>query len=328
MLDRFKSANLIRIALGVLILSMIAIALFAAFGNDSASTPTPESTSTPSGAATDAPDPTPITPTETPTPESAPGPTSTPGPMATPTPIPPTETPTPTTTPTPTPLPTFTTYPTATPAPTYTPIPTSTPVPLPMSTPYPTATPVPTPTSTPYPTATPVPTPTSTPYPTATPFPTATPTPSPTPTSPLGSKDHPIPINEESVFSGWDISVVSSDRDAREIILQPSEHPPDPGHMYVVVRLKATNTSTEEGPRNPRQDLSLTVTGNANVFFEPPARVPIYSSDARHAGPGGTLPEYDEIFMVPEEEIDSLLLIVSEGLNLSTSEVIRYFSLK
>ena len=314
MLDRFKSANLIRIALGVLILSMIAIALFAAFGNDSASTPTPESTSTPSGAATDAPDPTPITPTETPTPESAPGPTSTPGPMATPTPIPPTETPTPTTTPTPTPLPTFTTYPTATPAPTYTPIPTSTPVPLPMSTPYPTATPVPTPTSTP--------------YPTATPFPTATPTPSPTPTSPLGSKDHPIPINEESVFSGWDISVVSSDRDAREIILQPSEHPPDPGHMYVVVRLKATNTSTEEGPRNPRQDLSLTVTGNANVFFEPPARVPIYSSDARHAGPGGTLPEYDEIFMVPEEEIDSLLLIVSEGLNLSTSEVIRYFSLK
>ena len=40
------------------------------------------------------------------------------------------------------------------------------------------------------------------------------------------------------------------------------------------------------------------------------------------------MPEYDEIFMVPEQEMDSLLLVVSEGFNLSTAMVIRYFSLK
>ncbi len=32
--------------------------------------------------------------------------------------------------------------------------------------------------------------------------------------------------------------------------------------------------------------------------------------------------------MVPEDESDSLLLVVSEGYALSTAEVIRYFSLK
>ena len=64
------------------------------------------------------------------------------------------------------------------------------------------------------------------------------------------------------------------------------------------------------------------------MFYEPPAGVPIYSSGGWHALPGGTVPEYDEIFMVPEQEMDSLLLVVSEGFNLSTAMVIRYFSLK
>ena len=45
----------------------------------------------------------------------------------------------------------------------------------------------------------------------------------------------------------------------------------------------------------------------------------MYSSGGWHALPGGTVPGYGEIFMVPEQEMDSLLLVVSEGFNLSTA---------
>ena len=121
--------------------------------------------------------------------------------------------------------------------------------------------------------------------------------------------------------------MVSFDRNAIEIVYEPSEHPPDPGHVYVMARLKATSTATGDVPRAPWQDLSFRLVGNANVFYRHPA-VSTTVSGERHALPGGTLTEYDEIFMVPEEEIDSMLLVVSEGFTLSTAEVIRYFSLK
>ena len=121
--------------------------------------------------------------------------------------------------------------------------------------------------------------------------------------------------------------MVSFDRNAIDFISDPSEHPPDPGHAYVMARLKATNTATGDVPRAPWQDLSFRLIGNANVFYGHP-EVPTIVSGEVYALQGGTLPKYDEIFMVPEDEIESLLLVVSEGYDLSTAEAIRYFSLK
>ena len=77
-----------------------------------------------------------------------------------------------------TPEPTLTPQPTPTLNPTYTPVPTPTPLPTRTPTPNPTGTPAPT--RTPNPTVTPVPT--ATPYPTSTPYPTPQPTFTPQPT--------------------------------------------------------------------------------------------------------------------------------------------------
>ena len=121
--------------------------------------------------------------------------------------------------------------------------------------------------------------------------------------------------------------MVSFDQDAIDFISEPSDHQPDPGHVYVMARLKATNTATENVPRAPWKDLSFGLIGDANVFYGHP-EVPTIVSGEVFALPGGTLPKYDEIFVVPEDEIDSLLLVVSEGYDLTTSEVIKYFSLK
>ena len=121
--------------------------------------------------------------------------------------------------------------------------------------------------------------------------------------------------------------MVSFDQNAIDFISRPSENPPDPGHVYVMARLKATNTATGDVPRAPWQDLSFRLVGSANVFYGHPGVSTIVVGEV-YALPGGTVPEYDEVYMVPEEEIDSLLLVVSEGYDLSTAEVIRYFSLK
>ncbi len=123
------------------------------------------------------------------------------------------------------------------------------------------------------------------------------------------------------------MAVVSFDRNAIDVIADPSEHPPDPGHVYVGVKLKGTNTSGEEIPRAMWQDLSLYVVGDADVLYGVVLHVgKICTPQA--ALPGGTATSDCEVFMVPENEVDSLLLVVSEDYNLSTARVVRYFSLK
>ena len=151
------SSHLLKLVLGVVFLT--ALAMLACSGSDggSVSTPTapPGMFSTlptseppvlgdqPPTVELNTPEPT-LTPQPTPTPNPTytPNPTATPLPTGTPTPNPTgTPVPTPTPNPTGTPVPTATPNPTATPQPTHTPQPTYTPVPLPTSTPYPTSTP-------------------------------------------------------------------------------------------------------------------------------------------------------------------------------------------
>lgn len=129
------------------------------------------------------------------------------------------------------------------------------------------------------------------------------------------------------MFPGWDVAVDLFNRNAIDVIADPSEHPPDPGHMYVQVKLKGTNTSGEEIPRKMFQDLSFYLVGDANVLYGPVLHVgKICTPQA--ALPGGTVTSDCEVFMVPENELDSLLLVVSDDYNPSFGTVVRYFSLK
>ena len=136
------SSHLLKLVLGVVFLT--ALAMLACSGSDGGSVSTPTA---PPGMFSTLPtseppvlgDQPPTVELNTPEPTLTPQPTPTPNPTYTPVPTP---TPLPTGTPTPNPT-TATPEPTATPQPTHTPQPTYTPVPLPTSTPYPTATPNP-----------------------------------------------------------------------------------------------------------------------------------------------------------------------------------------
>lgn len=101
--------------------------------------------------------------------------------------------------------------------------------------------------------------------------------------------------------------------------------PPDPGHVYVLARVQAKYTGSIIG--TAWLDLDFYLLGDSNVFYEKAwAVVPDQLSDQPDVLPGGTIVGNVE-FMVPANEVDSLLLVATDG-GLRYADTIGYFSLK
>ena len=189
-------------------------------------------------------------------------------------------------------------------------LPSATPVPSPTPTPErvpPTATPEATPTSGPAPS----PNPTATP--TATPSPTATPTPTPAPR--LGTRENPIPLQTVVEFGDWEITVTGFVPDAFELIAAADiyglhEKPP-PGQQYVFVEVMGTYKGSAFGKMST--DFGFYVVGDTNRIYD---RGFVFEVNTLRDQPSvlseGSVEGYVP-FVVPSEEIDSLLLLVVQG---------------
>ena len=168
------------------------------------------------------------------------------------------------------------------------------------------------------------PSPTSVPRPTSSPAPTSPPLPTPAPI--VGERGNPIPLNYVATYPTWEVSVVSFDEDATSAIAEENQFndPPASGHVYVLIQLQGTYTGTGFG--SMWLDLDYYLVGDTNVVYEQAWIVTADElSNQSDALPGGTVVG-NLAFMVPEETVDSLVMLITDG-GLRYADTIAYFSL-
>ena len=172
--------------------------------------------------------------------------------------------------------------------------------------------------------------PTTAPQPTAahqaTPIAVATSAPQPTEIPSIGERSNPIPLNRVVSYPSWDISVVSFDGDANSEIAEENQfnEPPPEGHVYVLVHLQGTYTGAEFG--SLWLDLDYYVVGNTNITYKQAWVVtPNDLTNLPDALPGGSIAG-NLAFLVPDDIVDSLLLLVTDG-GLRYANTVGYFSL-
>ncbi len=175
----------------------------------------------------------------------------------------------------------------------------------------------PTATSHPTPASTPTPTPTSTP----------TPTPRPTPKPKVGTRGNPIPLGAVTSYPEWEVSVISFTPNANNLIASSSPYNdlPDTGHVYVMVKVRGKYTGTSVGKM--RYDLDYYMVGDSNTLYEP-RRVATYH--VLHEHPDilrNGMATGNLAFMVPSDEVSSLLLVISDGSLRYSDSTVGYFSL-
>ena len=164
-------------------------------------------------------------------------------------------------------------------------------------------------------TSVPAPSPDPTATPTANPSPTATPTPTPTPAPRLGTRENPIPLQTVVEFGDWEISVTGFVPDAFELIAAADiygfHEEPLPGQQYVFVEVMGTYKGSEFGMMST--DFGFYVVGDTNRIYD---REFVFVENTLRDQPSvlsdGSVEGYVP-FIVPSEEIDSLLLLVVQG---------------
>lgn len=128
--------------------------------------------------------------------------------------------------------------------------------------------------------------------------------------TPVGSRSNPFPLQQTAATDdGWDLSVVEVDLDAdAEMAAESSVNdPPDSGNQYVLVRVRARRTASDEGYLNP---LGFYVIGTSNTAYGAGSGNCFITPDALpsdNVQPGGTT-EGNLCFEVSESEISSIVL--------------------
>ena len=166
-------------------------------------------------------------------------------------------------------------------------------------------------------------TPASTPTPVL--APTATPHPSPAPN--VGTRTNPILLGSSVSYPEWNVSISAFTPDGNDLISSASPYnaPPDSEHVYVLVEVRGTYTGTGVGEM--RHDLNYYLVGQSNRIYEIKVGI-LYDGLYRHVRvlQGGTA-SGTLAFMVPSNEVNSLLLIVADGSLQGRDATVGYFSL-
>ena len=168
---------------------------------------------------------------------------------------------------------------------------------------------------------------TPTPESNSTPVPTPTTTAFPTPAPKAGTRENPIPLVSSVSYPEWNVSVVGFTPDGNDLIASASPYndPPDSGYVYVLVEVQGTYAGTSVG--SMRRDLDYYLVGQSNRIYEIKVGL-AYDGLYRHPSvlqdgtAAGSL-----AFMVPSNEVSSLLLIVADGSLQGRDTTIGYFSL-
>ena len=167
--------------------------------------------------------------------------------------------------------------------------------------------------------------------PTAAPRPARTPAPTRAAqqgtTSQTGERDTPFPFNAVAFYPTWEVSVLSFESDAATAIAEENQFndPPAPGHVYVMVQVQGTYAGTDFG--SLWLDLDFYLVGDTDVVYEQVWVVtPNSLSDQPDALSGGIV-DGNLAFMVPEDTVDSLVMLVTDG-GLSFADTLEYFSLR
>ena len=153
--------------------------------------------------------------------------------------------------------------------------------------------------------------------PTAAPRPARTPAPTRAAqqgtTSQTGERDTPFPFNAVAFYPTWEVSVLSFESDAATAIAEENQFndPPAPGHVYVMVQVQGTYAGTDFG--SLWLDLDFYLVGDTDVVYEQVWVVtPNSLSDQPDALSGGIV-DGNLAFMVPEDTVDSLVMLVTDG---------------
>ena len=161
-----------------------------------------------------------------------------------------------------------------------------------------------------------------------TPVPTPTATPRPTQAPIVGTRENPIPLGSSVSYPEWNVSVAGFTSNGNELIASSSTYyaPPDSEHVYVLVEVRGTYTGTGVG--GMYRDLNYYMVGQSNRIHEIKTGLGYYDGLYRHPRvfQGGTVAG-SLAFMVPSNEVSSLLLIVADGSLHSRDTTFGYFSL-
>ena len=167
----------------------------------------------------------------------------------------------------------------------------------------------------------------TTPASTPTAVPTQRATPSPFPTAKAGTRENPIPLGSSASYPEWNVSVAGFTPDGNDLISSASSYndPPDSEHVYVLVEVRGTYTGTGVGEM--RHDLNYYLAWQSNRIYEVKAGL-FYDGLYKHprvlegGAAAGSL-----AFMVPSNEVSSLLLIVADAGLQGRDTTVGYFSL-
>ena len=178
------------------------------------------------------------------------------------------------------------------------------------------------------PTATPLPSPQlATPVVAADPTVTPSPMPTPTPEPLIGTRDNPVPLGTPVSYPDWEVSVTAFEPNAYGWIAAENRYidPPDPGREYVLIRVNGTYTGSGVGEIS--SDLRFFVVGSASRIYEEDW---LFVSFSLREQPdvlnGGTVSGL-VAFIVPSEEVETLVLIVADG-SLRNADTVGYFALR
>ena len=172
-------------------------------------------------------------------------------------------------------------------------------------------------------------TPEASPAPASDPAPVPTPptTTFPTQAPKVGIRENPIPLGSSVSYPEWKVSVADFIPNGNDLMASASPYndPPDLGHVYVLVEVRGTYTGTGIGEM--RHDLNYYMVGQSNHIHEATIGL-AYDGLYKHPSvlEGGTAVG-SLAFMVPSNEVSSLLLIVADGDLRSRDTTVGYFSL-
>lgn len=156
-------------------------------------------------------------------------------------------------------------------------------------------------------------TPLASPSPTSTA--TTTPTPTPTPTPKPGSRGNPISLGAVVEFGDWEIAVTGFVPDAYAFVEAADPHgiyeKPNPDQEYVFVKVTGTYRGADFGTMD--DSFGFFVVGGNNRIYEKAFLYDMNTlSDQPSVLPSGIVEGYVP-FIVPSDEVDSLLLLVIQG---------------
>lgn len=129
----------------------------------------------------------------------------------------------------------------------------------------------------------------------------------------LGTRDNPVPMGEAASVGDWEMTVVSVNPDAADLVAEENQFnaAPEAGHNFVMIALTGVYTGEDSG--SVFGDLGYKVLGaDGNTFSTRCGVIPGDITDTGETFSGATV-EGNLCFSVASDQIDGATLILEEA---------------